>query len=231
MILVAADVPPAITICEPSKPARSRDYWSWREIDGRQCWYRGAPGKPKSELRWPPGKQKGRRVRAAFSLAMPEGSSFRHLDPAQYALVAPPMPSAEQIAEWRRDESDGGRGKQYDLKFHVLSPVCPSVRGTVRADCPYALYISHMAYCRNRAYAKSGQAAKNQIFECPMGRRKLWHDVMVTPFPQGTFEHMEAVRGKRESKTDFVRLAVDKELKRRGRASKEKRPPRRKASQ
>jgi len=27
-------------------------YWSWREIDGRRCWYRGSPGKPKAELFW-----------------------------------------------------------------------------------------------------------------------------------------------------------------------------------
>jgi hypothetical protein len=27
-------------------------YWSWREIDGRRCWYRGKPGKPKAELYW-----------------------------------------------------------------------------------------------------------------------------------------------------------------------------------
>jgi hypothetical protein len=48
-----------------------------------------------------------------------------------------------------------------------------------------------------------------------MGRRKLWHDVMTTPFPMGTFERMKSVREKRESKTDFVRSAVEKELKRR----------------
>jgi hypothetical protein len=27
-------------------------YWSWREIDGRRCWYRGRPGKPKDQLYW-----------------------------------------------------------------------------------------------------------------------------------------------------------------------------------
>jgi hypothetical protein len=29
-----------------------RDRWAWREIDGRQCWYRGQPGRPKYLLRW-----------------------------------------------------------------------------------------------------------------------------------------------------------------------------------
>jgi len=28
-------------------------YWSWRTIEGRQCWYRGDRWKPKHELRWP----------------------------------------------------------------------------------------------------------------------------------------------------------------------------------
>lgn len=27
-------------------------YWSWREVDGRRCWYPGRPGKSKTELHW-----------------------------------------------------------------------------------------------------------------------------------------------------------------------------------
>ena len=27
-------------------------WWSWREIDGRRCWYLGRPGKSKRELAW-----------------------------------------------------------------------------------------------------------------------------------------------------------------------------------
>jgi len=27
-------------------------HWSWREVDGRRCWYRGSPGKPKTQLFW-----------------------------------------------------------------------------------------------------------------------------------------------------------------------------------
>lgn len=40
----------SVTICQTYK--RDNAYWSWREIDGRKCWYRGARNKPKSELRW-----------------------------------------------------------------------------------------------------------------------------------------------------------------------------------
>jgi hypothetical protein len=28
-------------------------YWAWRLIDGRKCWYKGAPGMAKSLLHWP----------------------------------------------------------------------------------------------------------------------------------------------------------------------------------
>ena len=55
-MMLAADIPPtqpaAITICREHKPASAREYWSWREIEGRRCYYAGRPGKPKSELRW-----------------------------------------------------------------------------------------------------------------------------------------------------------------------------------
>jgi len=49
----AADLPGGgIIDCRVARPAGAREYWSWREVDGRRCWYAGRPGKPKSELRW-----------------------------------------------------------------------------------------------------------------------------------------------------------------------------------
>jgi hypothetical protein len=38
---------------------------------------------------------------------------------------------------------------------------------------------------------------------------------MGTPFPRGTFARMKAVRARGETKTDFVRGAVERELRRR----------------
>ena len=32
---------------------RGHGYWAWRLIDGRKCWYEGAPGMDKSLLHWP----------------------------------------------------------------------------------------------------------------------------------------------------------------------------------
>jgi hypothetical protein len=56
-----------------------------------------------------------------------------------------------------------------------------------------------------------------------VGRKKLWSDDMVTRFPEGTFERIEAVSVDDEDRTDFVREAVERELKRRERT---KRKPR-----
>ena len=39
--------------CSVSMPSDSRAYWSWRLIDGRQCWYEGKPMLSKSLLEWP----------------------------------------------------------------------------------------------------------------------------------------------------------------------------------
>lgn len=50
-----------------------------------------------------------------------------------------------------------------------------------------------------------------------MGRKKLWTDDMQARFPAGTFDRIEAVLEEPEDRTDFVRLAVERELKRRER--------------
>ena len=48
----------AVIECHPA-PGHDGAYWSWREIDGRRCWYRGIRGMPKDHLRWPaPGELK-----------------------------------------------------------------------------------------------------------------------------------------------------------------------------
>lgn len=38
--------------CEPQRVQDDGHYWSYRIIDGKPCWYRGRPGKPKNELHW-----------------------------------------------------------------------------------------------------------------------------------------------------------------------------------
>lgn len=50
-----------------------------------------------------------------------------------------------------------------------------------------------------------------------MGRKKMWSEDMQARFPDGTFERIEAVLEDGEDRTDFVRGAVERELKRRER--------------
>jgi hypothetical protein len=52
-----------------------------------------------------------------------------------------------------------------------------------------------------------------------MPRVKKWFDAMMARLPAGTFDRMDAVRGPAEDRTDFVRAAVERELKRRERAA------------
>ena len=47
-------------------------------------------------------------------------------------------------------------------------------------------------------------------------RPRLWYEDMVARFPAGTFERIASVSKEYESRTDFVRDAVERELKRRG---------------
>lgn len=56
-----------------------------------------------------------------------------------------------------------------------------------------------------------------------MGRKKLWPDEMIAKFPAGTFDEIARLKGEGEDRTDFVREAVARELKRRERDRK-KRP-------
>lgn len=51
-----------------------------------------------------------------------------------------------------------------------------------------------------------------------MGRKRLWVEDMVARFAAGTFKRMDAARDEGEDRTDFVRAAVERELRRRERA-------------
>jgi hypothetical protein len=51
-----------------------------------------------------------------------------------------------------------------------------------------------------------------------MGRKRLWHEAMQARFPKGTLRRINTVLAITEDRTDFVRLAVERELKRREKA-------------
>ena len=39
--------------CKAEVPAARTGYWSWRNVDGKRCWYPGRPGMDKANLQWP----------------------------------------------------------------------------------------------------------------------------------------------------------------------------------
>ena len=39
--------------CSVARPSNATGYWSWRQIDGRKCWYLGKTMVSKSLLHWP----------------------------------------------------------------------------------------------------------------------------------------------------------------------------------
>lgn len=51
-----------------------------------------------------------------------------------------------------------------------------------------------------------------------MGRKKRWSEDMQARFPEGTFERIGAVLIGKEDRTEFVRAAVEREIRRRERA-------------
>jgi len=53
LLYVLSSAAIAMSACQPSRPSDARDYWAWRLIDGRQCWYQGQPGRSKATLFWP----------------------------------------------------------------------------------------------------------------------------------------------------------------------------------
>lgn len=54
-----------------------------------------------------------------------------------------------------------------------------------------------------------------------VGRRQINHDQMPARFPAGTLDRIKAVLAESESQSDFVRAAVERELKRREKKPKD----------
>lgn len=79
-----------------------------------------------------------------------------------------------------------------------------------------------MCYSVNNSYEKRCTLTQLLVSDMPrrMGRKKQWAEDMQARFPEGTFERIAAVLEGKEDRTDFVREAVDRELKRRERTKK-----------
>jgi len=90
--------PPTIVWCLPRKPDRTREYWSWREIEGRPCWYAGRPGKPKELLRWKRPSDGGEGVAPVVS--PPQGHDGR---PPEPSVIIEPVPTEGTFERAWRD--------------------------------------------------------------------------------------------------------------------------------
>jgi hypothetical protein len=61
--------------CKAELPAARTEYWSWRNIDGKQCWYPGRPGMDKANLKWPRAARPPAPIERASDKALAESHS------------------------------------------------------------------------------------------------------------------------------------------------------------
>ena len=73
--------------CHASLPAERAGYWSWRQVEGRKCWYRGPRVVSKRSLHWP----------AAVTSPVTTGTN----SPSPQASAPPPIDPDERDAETR----------------------------------------------------------------------------------------------------------------------------------
>src|SRR5262245_44247373 len=80
--------------CEPQRVTGDGRYWAYRIIDGRECWYPGRPGKPKSELFW--------------ARIQPEAATEPSEPPSNFVGAPPKQPETiEAVPEqWRATAAD-----------------------------------------------------------------------------------------------------------------------------
>ena len=62
--MLTAQAKAQIKECSAS-PSKTQGHWSWRQIDGRKCWYAGKTMISKSLLRWAPAAPAQAKVKAA----------------------------------------------------------------------------------------------------------------------------------------------------------------------
>jgi hypothetical protein len=95
--------------CSAEAPINRGGHWSWRNVDGRRCWYPGQPGMAKTNLRWtqssPPTLARGGDEPAASPVAakrnarMPEPASAGG-EEALLDSVWPPLEPASFNERW-----------------------------------------------------------------------------------------------------------------------------------
>lgn len=97
LALAAIGVPEAeakaqIRQCHVGRPASAQGHWTWRNVDGRKCWYAGRTMIPRSQLQWPVGAQ-------------------------AKVKVTPPPPSAVAAVVEKRTEPMDAQARMLDSDF------------------------------------------------------------------------------------------------------------------
>jgi hypothetical protein len=93
------------------------------------------------------------------------------------------------------------------LSRGMTCPSCPAPF-RVLATISHVRYISHLENPYSTLKVTCDMRPR-------MGRKKLWPERMDAMLPDGTFERMDEARLPGETRTDLIRLAVERELQRR----------------
>ena len=94
-LLIGSPADASVTQCQSEKGAGYP--WSWREIDGKRCWYKGTPGMDKKQLHWtstkaPPSSAARRRARSVTIEQTAERERLLH-------SYWPPLPRTDLFSE------------------------------------------------------------------------------------------------------------------------------------
>jgi hypothetical protein len=98
LFLILAPNTVAALECVSAAPRDSR-YWSWRQIDGRRCWYPGRPGLSKSKLYWPTASGVASVSKRTSGMAVPAAPVNPDADELLLNGVWPPLPPQDSFEE------------------------------------------------------------------------------------------------------------------------------------
>ena len=90
--------------CEAQRVTGDGRYWSYRIVDGRECWYPGRPGKPKGALFWAHGSTPSAHQpvdQPEAETELPDPPSRLVAVPSEKSQAAEAMPE-----EWRATDAD-----------------------------------------------------------------------------------------------------------------------------
>jgi hypothetical protein len=97
-----------LVACEPQRVTGDGRHWAYRIVDGRECWYPGRPGKPKSELFW----DRGTPLSARQTVGDPEPELEIDTEPSEppsrlvAAAAQKPEITETTVEEWRPAAAD-----------------------------------------------------------------------------------------------------------------------------